>query len=400
MRIKLAILASATLTALACGPTEVKNNEAAAPRDPGVVEPTVPTGCIQGVVIDGLTGAAIALPASEGATGKGIMVRVREKLLASTAMSTIAEQNPAMKGEYSLCNIPVEESFPLYVSVDGYQPFGAVTSVSSTIAQRSGQADKDLQKPVPTRIQNIRLYPVGVQTQDLKFEVFYAGKALPGAMVQLRPTNANFLDNGDFVAPTNGQLLTNSALADEKGVAAFPAAQLVLGGMYDYTVIPAAGATNQALKGQITIGLLGGRTEQEAYVIHANLDDTAAKLAVVSESKEPNEAGEKVCRLNRPVEIVFGTMDGITTTVTGAVQAELEASVAGNDDAENTSISISADGFTVTLKPVWKKAPNLDKEPAIAVSYSGITLKPRALPDLGERIDLAAACKLEVSLAD
>ncbi len=399
----LALLAATALTlAAGCGRDGAANKDVLeVGKDSHIALPASATGCIQGVVLNGLTGERIDLPAASAVDGKGLLVRVRDKLLAGTNLAAAFAQNAAMKGEYSLCGVPVEDEFPLYALVDGYQAFGAKIKVPSTVAQLTPQADADLQKPTPTRIYNIRLYPVGQQTQDLTVHVLYAARPVKGATVQLTPANQNFLDGGDFLAPSNGALLTLSAVTDDAGNATFTADKLALGGSYDYTVLPAAGALDTATRvaGAVTIGLLAGKAAHDPYTVDVNLDNTAPKLAVISESREPNAEGRKVCILNRPVALVLGTADGITATLSGAATAKLRDATAGNDSSETVNVEISKDGYTVTLTPVWEKSADLSKEPAIAVDYAGIFVKPAATPELAERLDLGAACKLHVGLA-
>ncbi len=142
------------------------------------------------------------------------------------------------------------------------------------------------------------------------------------------------------------------------------------------------------------------KTEHDAYLVTVDLASTAPALKVVSQSKEPNAAGTKICVLNRPVDLATGTADGITGALENAVNAALRAPTSGNDSSESVNVAISPDGYTVTLNPIWEKAANLKDEPAIAVTYAGIVLKPRATPDLGERLDLASACELQVGLAE
>lgn len=369
-------------------------------RDSHVAMPTAPTGCIQGVIINGLTGERIDLPETSADSGLGVLVRVRDKLLGATNLTASFAKNTAMKGEYSLCGIPVEDEFPLYAAVDGFQAFGAKIKVASTVPQLSAQADTDLQKPMPTKIYNIRLYPVGQQTQDLTAHVLYAAQAVKGATVQLVAANANELQVGDFLAPSNGELLTLSAVTDEAGNATFAAGSLVLGGHYTYTVLPPAGALYTTKKDTVVVGLLAQKHEKNApYVINIDLDNTAPKLDVISQSREPNAAGRKVCILNRPVKVVRGTGDGISATLANAATAKLRDAAANNDTSESANIEISADGYTVTLTPIWEKTADLNKEPAIMVNYSGIMLQPVGAPDLVEQIDLAAKCTLSVRLA-
>lgn len=261
------------------------------------------TGCIQGVVINGLTGERIALPEANDANfdaGKGISVRLHNTLVFAEPTAKEYAANSLLEGEYTVCEVPLEETYPLYAQVDGFLPFGSMVAVTSSVAQRSAKADADIQKPLPTSVVNIRLCPVGTQTQDLKVKVLYQTTPVAGATVQLVPSNANLLDKGNFASPTNGALLTLTTTTDAQGIATFAAGQLVLGGVYDYTVIPADG-TRTLFKAQgLTIGLLAAKAQHDAYFMQIDLDNTAPSLKVVSQSDEPSGFGRKALHAEPP----------------------------------------------------------------------------------------------------
>lgn len=400
-RSSLISLSFACLTLAACGKTTVEGADAPNGKDKLALT-ELNTGCLQGVVINGLTGERIALPEGTDenlAQGKGISVRVNDEILNADLVSVDYAQNAAMKGEYTLCNVPLEETYPLYAQIDGFLPFGAKIGISSSVAQRSPKAESDIQKPVPTSIYNIRLYPVGTETQDLKVRVLYQSKPVAGARVQLTPSDKNVLDQGDFLAPANGDLMTANATTDGSGIATFAAASLVLGGVYDYTIMPPAGVGRTLFKGQdLVIGLLAAKAEHDAYYLQIDLDNTAPALKVVSQSDEPNKGGVKTCTLNRPVKLAYGTEDGIASSLAGADTATVKPSIEGNDSSESVNIELIDGGYTVKLSPIFEKLPNLVKEPNISVSFAGVMLMPADQPELMERFDLASQCSLTVNL--
>lgn len=384
-RVQALAFAAASLLA-GCGKESTKGNELTkVGNDEHLAQATTATGCIQGVVLNGLTGERIELPASDSEAAKGLLVRVHERFLSANFTGTAA-----LKGEYSLCGVPVEDEFPLYALVDGFQAYNTNISVTATVPQLSAQADTDLQKPAPTAIYNIRLYPTGQQTQDLRLHVVYAAQNVKGATVQLVPSNGNALDLDGFQPPTNGALLTLTAVTDDQGFATFPAAALALGGVYNYTVLPPAGAQYQMKKGGVTVGLLAEKPAHDAYLVDVVLENTAPKLAVVTQSREPNADGQKTCVFNRPVVLVPGTRAGVTATLSGSVEGELK---------DKVNVEISKDGLTLTLTPAWEKPVNSAKEPQAAVTYAGIYVKSAAAPDLAEQLDVASACDPTVGLA-
>src|SRR5690606_7817486 len=87
----------------------------------------------------------------------------------------------------------------------------------------------------------------------------------------------------DFLPPSSERLKALSAMTDANGQANFAADDLVLGGEYDYFIIPPQGGDLHLTKdGRITIGLLEKATERQGpYLVHENLDDTGVGLRLI-----------------------------------------------------------------------------------------------------------------------
>lgn len=366
--------------------------------DSGNDEPAgLPTiGCLQGVVINGLTAERISLPTD---STKGLQVLVQDDLRAGTSLvdDPAAEGvNPLLTGEYYLCDVPLDEEFPVFAWVDGYEPFEGQVKVHSTAASRSSKATADLIKPYPTEIANIRLYPKSTQVKDLEVLVTNNGAPLAGAQVILRSQGNNFLDplHANFLAPRNARSAPQTITTGDDGKAVFPAAELVLGGYYTYTVLPPDGGANQSVAaGTFIVGLRNEAAEQEPYLLTVNLNQSVGQLAILSqstESQDPSSTGTVTVYFNREFEIVPGTEDEIQGLLGGAVTAALVENVASNKKPDNVTVTIEANKLTLT--PVFKTKPNADatKEPDLSITYTGLHFRPKASPETLSVVDLNA----------
>lgn len=249
-------------------------------NDSGFSQPAN-SGCVQGVVLDGLTGKRIALATSnEAGEPRGVSVLVHNQLIQAAPMLASGDGGSAnLLGEYSLCGFPLDESFPIFAWVDGYESFEGLVSVDSTVAQRTPQSRQaDILRSNPTMLANIKLYPKGTQTQDLKFVISHDGEKVSGAQVQLRATGANVLDATGALAP-QVRLVPQTTSTSSSGEVVFPAAALVLGGIYEYTVLPPDGGEELALaKGTVSVGLLSAGTALTASPYEVKVTLAASRV--------------------------------------------------------------------------------------------------------------------------
>jgi hypothetical protein len=346
-------------------------------------------GCLQGVVMDGLTGQRVAV--NTATAGNGIFVLFQGSLIpASFASATVGApgSNPNLDGEYSLCGIPLDEQFPILAWVDGYAPFEGVIEVPSTAASRSPNARADLLRPYPSELANIRLYPKATAVKDLDVLVLHNGAPLANATVVLRATGDNFLsdDGMPFLPPRNTRTPTLTGTSDAGGHTAFPAAELVLGGHYTYTVIPPDGGATVGAKAAADAFVLGLRDAGDAtepYRITVKLGESIGQLTAISrstDSEDPDAKGMLVVYFNREIELVPGTADQVTASLSGAVKAELKVDEPGDDEPDQVLLTI--EGNKLTLQPLFKTNPDTDinKEIDLAITYAGIKVRPKATP--------------------
>ncbi len=339
------------------------------------------TACIQGVVMNGITGHRIKLPT--GTSSQGVFVRWRDHLIQGTVIST---ENENLFGEYALCGFPANETWDVHVWLDSYLPFYGEVMVDNTVTSDSPQATLDLDIPYPTHIANIRLYQKATSTQDFVFTVLSNGVPVENALVQIKPKGTNYLDSGSFLQPKSERLIPLANVSDASGNVTISKDVLVLGAIYDYLVLaPDTGKDMYSAKGTFTLGLANNSStpaSSDPYQYYVDLKYQTPSLVLLSSSDTfKTLAGDGVLKLyfNRPFEIVPKTKDNIVATLAGAVTATLKTNETGNEEAETVDVSIS--GNTLTLTPKFETSPNAKDDINMAITYSGITLRATTGPE-------------------
>lgn len=373
-----ALALSMALGAAACGQLTKKDSNAL--TDGGV---TRNLGCIQGVVINGLTGDAINISKFDASKGEGLRVVIGGTTLTPVAVSDEALKAGDLPGHYTLCDIPLDESYPVVVNVPGFARIESNVTVASTVAARSKEADSDLTKLVPIQTMNVRLYPVGVQTQDMKFVVTNAGQAVSGAQVILVADGANTLDDDKFLIPRNISAKPLTVSTDASGAAIFPAAELTLGALMDYRVIPPTTDLKMTVvSGTLNVGLLAQTGVQHPYLVYVDLKNPLPPLSVVSTNLDANDfitTGEYVAYFNRDIEIVPGTEDKIVATLFNADGAELVSNIPNNLISDQVKVDTTIPNV-LHLSPVWLTQADPVTEAGLYIVYSGISLRLKSSP--------------------
>lgn len=361
----------------------------------GIVLTSGPTtGCVQGVIINGLTGDRIEMPAFDGVDG--VYVMVRDQMVGSSNLGG-AGSREALTGQYATCGIPTDEDYVLFAHAKGYQNFEGIIHIDSTVAPKGPAITTHLNKTSPSFEANIVLYPVGTRTQDLTLAVVYAGTPVKNATVELRPTGLNLLDkmedspaaakvSNKILPPRDLRLKTLTVTTNDAGVATFAKDDLVLGGIYRYAVIPpdtlGFASTELDVTGTVVVGLQTGEIGRDPYRYTVALRPLAAKVAVVQtslDSQSISPDGTLTIVFNRPVELISNA-DDLVGSLGNAVDAELMPNVALNFTSETVNLSSSKEGTVLKLSPKWKTTPNAAHEPALTITYAGIRVRPASAP--------------------
>ena len=297
--------------------------------------------------------------------------------------------------EFSVCDVPVGSSFPIYVKLDGFQPYfvdGASVTPGSmrTVPLANGQTiGKFYATPVTAR--NFKVFPLNQLVGDYKVQVRYRGAAVEGATVRLVPKNVGNNTIGGVVA-VSGEARNSlgnvmSAATDAAGAALFKADKLTFGGEYQlYVYHPklAAGegcflssfSTSRSFTvGQPTdVAAVDSSFDNDPFSATVELSDAAtSKLELVHVTGRtsggtsvllPDADGKIVFTFNRDVELTnsgaafdpdklvtvavpnYGTKD--VNTACGVADFTLATATASNAVTEVFTATIAGNTLTVT----------------------------------------------------
>jgi hypothetical protein len=371
----LSFVASSLLVLSGCSQLSSEQNKAA---NNGLLAENL--GCLQGVILNGLTRDGVDLLGLTSEAGSGVRAMVGGTAVAATPAASFLGNSSRSSGEYSICNIPLDERYNLVVDLPGFQRVEGLFLIESTLATRSAEPSQlEINKRVPTEIVNIIVYPIGVQTADLKFEVTHEGKPLSDARVQLLSTGKNKLDaaNNYALTYTNMKSIPLALNTDKEGHVTFNADSLVLGATYEYRVFPPVGSNSRGFtKGEFTLGLVDNAISKGLpYIVQVELNEILPDLKIHSQNATlaANGYSELELIFNRPVELLFDTQDDIRAALSLHKNAELLKDIPGNGKSEQVSISIS--GNRVVLQANYLIEPDATIEPGMRVTFSGLNLK-------------------------
>jgi hypothetical protein len=363
------LAASLIVLAFACGP--LGSNKGQDDEHP-FPDSATRSGCLQGVMVHAQTGER--LPIKTETKDDGIFAIVHGSLIKASPVSS----KEHLKGEFTLCGVPVDEIYPLTVRYAGYADFETVFDIPSTVPARTGTGEMDVRARRPTRVANIKLYPLSAISSDYTLGVVHNGSPVVGAVVTIKPTGAGIGIAGPYLSPFGaGRNKPLTATTNDQGLAVFPKDQLIWGSNYTYVVIPPNNADLRAARGNVFVGMGLDGSGIDPFRETIVLETAQTTLAVVSTSAGLNDYvpdGTISYTFNRDVELVPASADGITASLSNAVSAALKANDPGNEKTEQVTVTLT--GRTLKLAPVWTKQPDKAKEPAVSITYTGIQVRP------------------------
>jgi hypothetical protein len=385
---KIIICCLALLVLSGCGAFNNNNNDLH-PDD--AVQKVKGNGCVQGVLIDGLTMEPIPVKSEENPED-GIHVLAKNKMIKAKTTKLAVEH---LKGEFTICGIPLDNEYPIFATYKGFQMFEGTIKIDSTIAASSTNSHWDVPRRSPILVGNIKLYQIKELAKDYIVRVDHNGGSLEGASVYLKPSGEGYgLDDTDTIPNDPIRYPVLSGVTDESGNATFAAADLAWGANYEYYVRPPdGGALVEAKSGDTYVGL--STSQQDPYLLSISLDLVDVDLAVISTSTGTNDTsanGSISYIFNRDIEILPGTEKTIYASLTYANDAIIAVDDASNEDSEQVAITVK--GPKLTLKPIFKTKPDISKEPAITVTMTGISVRPVAGQQLTDIIALSPTVTL------
>ncbi len=357
----------------------------------------IKTGCVQGVILNGYTGARIDM--NDIKDPSGVFVLIHGKKI----KAEFIPGDTNLVGEYSICGIPVEETYPLFVYREGFLPFETSVFVDSTRPLRlpthltSANVNQEQEIPLPTVISNIVLFPFG-ESRDLVVKVVSEGKTIEKAKVDLEPIAGgnHFAFEGVFANTANTRLLPIRVETDNKGLATFPKAQLSLGHRYRVSAIPPLDF-DKTVSGnyEITLGVSGASVSDTYYEVTIDLDLARQALSIVSCSNNKGQSvdknGQIVIEFNRDIFVKdpdsWEAVASWSPVPAPASTTKLPAKVAKNNKSE--SVNATATGSTLVLLPIvnagekWRDELDMTLDPTsnanmdrnLSIDYKAATIK-------------------------
>jgi hypothetical protein len=358
-------------------------------------------GCVQGVVINGFTGQRFDLSTLKEPDGIYVLIR-GQRLRAQ-----FHKDDPNLKGEYYICDIPVETMYPLFANITGFLPFESAVMIESTRPVRytgnPGNVSTDVPIPDPIMMGNIRLYPKEAGTRSLVINVRETDQPVTDAIVDLQPVGVgdkfNFNGGGTFLNVLGARMVPTRKTTGADGVATFAPSEIAYGTQYKLIVSSPTSADLGSVTRTFTLGFDGAASsDRNNWEFNVDLADQNKALEVVACSATPkswNEAGTITMVLNRPVKLSLGSdqADNWKAVLSPGAAAALKADsstapanlvsetvdVAVSGDGKIITLALKADAFTTARKtPDYTKVKgdpqNVDVDLSVTYTISGIML--------------------------
>jgi hypothetical protein len=340
------------------------------------------TGCLEGVVYDGVNKARVDL------TGAALYVVLHDRIAQNYQLKkdfgNLTEAQAAdLTGGYTLCDIPFGgQDVPLYLKLAGYQDYVEVLSLPSRTPNRGSNDTNRGFWVRPTVLKDLTIFKLNdLVTNDYTVRVVRDGAPVNGAKVMLVPQGA-----------AASRSATLSTVTAETGIATFAATGLAFGSQYALYVYETApvgtnGSTGSyGQVGTLTLGTAGTPTGAIEYTdvfsIGVDLSSVGTAPAIVSttpaDSLVTNGAVKFVFDRNivedaAGVRAVTVAIDhGIKADGTACTVADTSATLQAAP-AANIVATIADNVATVT--PNWQATPNVSTCKGFNVTYTWSTLQ-------------------------
>jgi hypothetical protein len=345
------------------------------------------TGCIQGVLFNGLTHARV--PLTEELAKKIYVVTPKKTIMAKSLKSSIAGASADLEGEYAICGVPLGSNFPVYVKVTGFQDLHFQAAVSGagstrTVPLDSGSFTSKL-FATPVTQQDIRLFPISeLVGAQYSVTLTHNGAAVEGATVRMIPNGVSTRvasPVGTTATPDNNRSVALEVKTDSAGVAKFEASKLTFGSRYTVQAFhPKINDTTAGLNlnGFLTTDVVVGDSTASSPVVTGEITPFGVQMAfgkntysdnvLVTANTAADSNGNPIVSadgsisflLNRPVDLLTSKdIDGLATMVVTAVNPiggtcvapVLATATAANGVSERFDLVIS--GSTIKITPKW-----------------------------------------------
>ena len=351
------------------------------------------TGTLQGIVADAVTGKRVGgdlkLYLIQGST-----VRGPSRLITGAT-------DPLM-GEYAFTGVPVtlqasDATWKVVAIASNYERFESEFTFTANPTGESGFPQNYIDT-VFNKIGNIFLFPIGTVAPDYAFNVFYNGKPVANATVELDPdvaaNQAKFTTTGssDQLFANTGYVPSITGTTDANGHVVIAGSGLVLGGHYAVSVLPLTFTDSGGSKvplaltagNPIVVGFASGSANNDTNqtINMSDLVNTGTTsgvplfLASVS-NPAPNEQlfadGKLTVVFNAAVSLINPNCFDAALTV--GAKADLSGPGTGVlSTTQPVNAALSSDGLTLTLAPNFSTAPtgfpSATTDRGVAVTYA------------------------------
>lgn len=380
------------------------------------------TGCVQGSLVDGLTGAPIKVPNASATSGIYVLVRniPIPAINIGSNQASVPESSPSPSGptlfesEYLACNIPLDENFPIFAYINNYVQFEGIISIKSTVNDRD-TAQQLLLKPAPTTIGNIRVFPTGTETKNFEFVLTNNGRFINRATIYVSAARLGFIEEidplGTFINPLHFRGGTITAESNSDGIAIIPANKLSLGLLYNFTIRPPSATFLSSFEGTFTYGLVPEAIPSavvENFRYPVELASTVPELKLLSVSLENgtfDRTGKIEFIFNRSIEFIENTKGSLTvalqhgpvSTAASAVQCPTASPTCTNiqilpipipnplNISPNVEITSRENVLVLTPKfnPGPTSSPPSEYDRGLSVLYDLVSVKIRPTGEIG-----------------
>lgn len=344
------------------------------------------TASIQGTVFDATTGARLGGTDLDMVLIQGITEKTPSRIIRT---------KPSLVGDYGFTGIPVafhEDNYTVKMVVEktGYQRFEGLLNLAAgfNTNDNSDLVSSTLDENY-NFVVDIFLFAEGQTAPDYRTTVEFDQEPVSGATVLLNQNIGSTSATANFNSPTRlfattGYLGSQSGTTDANGQVTFPGANLVLGGNYTPVVLPIVREGVQLARtsgSSFTVGT----TNNEQVISMGDLSPgnesdgvyaTSATNRDVDDITGLTNPGRVVITFNRPVELVPIANVPFSVILTNAGGAVL--------DAPSATGSLSADGLTLTVDPVFTTAP-VAADTNMSATFSGGAIRMPTGNDNGDQ---------------
>jgi hypothetical protein len=315
-------------------------------------------GCVQGVIIDGYTGQPIPFKSLT----EDLFVMIRNKKFLATAVD-----DSNFVGQYFLCGVPLDETYPIYGFFPGYQTFESSVHIKSTaeaVLLGEGGVLSHVKKKDPLLIANVVLFPKSVGDRNLSVLVTNEGVPVAGAIVDIEASQSdsnhftNTVSGAAFIYSNGTRNFTTRVVTDSQGVATIPGSEMAMGHPYGLTVTPSQGQNLTASTSKFIFGINGPELtpNKSNYEYLIDLAVPSGPLKIISCSMQnstfTNDSSIWMV-FNR--DIIPVGQNGWTTALWSST-----ATVATNVPTNSTSEQVNGtvvNGNTLVLTTNFSKSP-------------------------------------------